>query len=187
MKKSKKTVRGRSAAKRGRAFRAAAFASILLALGAVTAIAKYESNSVAPRSVTPATQSAAPQRVAESAAPAQKPAGGFVTVEVGGKTLRVNPQTLQQGPLTQGQSQAIADALKGNKSTEGLVEVQHADGSVEMDLQGRFQNVTIAKKNDDGSVSAACVDSPEAASAFLQSRETTTTLTRPNRKAALQQ
>jgi hypothetical protein len=56
-----------------------------------------------------------------------------------------------------------------------------------MDLQGRFQNVTIAKKNDDGSVSAACVDSPEAASAFLQSRETTTTLTRPNRKAALQQ
>ena len=175
MKKSKKTVSARSAAKRVRAFRAAAFISILLALGAVTAIARYESNCVAP------------QRAAESAAPAQKPAGGFVTVEVGGKTLRVNPQTLQQGPLTQEQSQAIADALKGNKSTEGLVEMQHADGSVEMDLQGRFQNVTIAKKNDDGSVSAACVDSPEAASAFLQSRETTTTLTRPNRKAALQQ
>jgi len=175
MKKSKKTVSGRSAAKRGRVFRAAAFISILLALGAVTAIARYESNS------------AAPQRAAASAAPAQKPAGGFVTVEVGCKNLRVNPQTLQQGPLTQEQSQAIADALKGNKSTEGLVEVKHADGSVEMDLQGRFQNVTIAKKNDDGSVSAACVDSPEAASAFLQSRETTTTLTRPNRKAALQQ
>ncbi|MDQ3917762.1 MAG: hypothetical protein M3348_04740 [Acidobacteriota bacterium] len=176
MKKSKKTVRGRSAAKRGRAFRAAAFASVLLALGAVTAIARYESNSAAPQRAT-----------AQSAAPAQKPAGGFVTVEVGGKTLRVNPQTLQQGPLTQEQSQAIADALKGNKSTEGLVEVKHADGSVEMDLQGRFQNVTLAKRNDDGSVSAACVDSPEAASAFLQSRETTTTLTRPNRKAALQQ
>jgi hypothetical protein len=175
MKKSKKTVSGRSAAKRVRALRAAAFASILLALGAVTAIARYESGS------------AAPPRAAEGAAPAQKPAGGFVTVEVGGKTLRVNPQTLQQGPLTQEQSQAIADALKDNKSTEGLVEVRHADGSVSMDLQDRFQNVVLAKRNDDGSVSTACVDNSEAASAFLQSRETTTTLTRPNRKAALQQ
>jgi hypothetical protein len=94
---------------------------------------------------------------------------------------------LQQGPLTQEQSQQIADALKNNKSTDGLVQVQHPDGSVEMDLQGRFQNVVMAKRNDDGSISTACVDNSEAASAFLQGRETTTTtVSRPTGKAALQ-
>ena len=177
MKKSKNTNRRRPAAKR-RAFRAAAFASILLALGAVTAIAsRYESGAARPQSAAASAQTPAP-------ATGQP---GYVNVQVGGKTLRVNAQTLQQGPLTQDQSQAIADALKGNKSTDGLVEVQHPDGSVSMDLQGRFQNVTLAKKNDDGSVSTACVDNPEAASAFLQNRQTTTTVTRPTGKAALQQ
>lgn len=183
MKKSKRTDRGRPTARRGRVFRAAAFASILLALGAVTAIAKYESNSAAPLRATPGVTHAT-----QSAAPAAKTGDGFVSVEVGGKTLRVNAQTLQQGPLTQEQTQQIADALKGNKSTDGLVEVQHPDGTVSMDLQGRFQNVVLAKRNDDGSVSAACVDSPEAATAFLQNRETpTTNVSRPTGKAALQQ
>ena len=41
------------------------------------------------------------------------------------------------------------------------------DGSVAVDLQGRFQNVTLARRNDDGTVSASCVDTPEAAAAFL--------------------
>lgn len=179
MKKSKNTNGRRPAAKRRRAFRAAAFASILLALGAVTAIAsRYESGAAGPQSAA---------RPAQTAAPATGRAG-YVNVQVGGKTLRVNAQTLQQGPLTQDQSQAIADALKGNKSTDGLVEVQHPDGSVSMDLQGRFKNVALAKRNDDGSVSAACVDTPEAATAFLQNRgATTTTVTRPTGKAALQQ
>jgi hypothetical protein len=171
MKKSKNTNRPRPAAKSRRAFRAAAFASILLALGAVTAIAsRYESGAAGPQTPAPA-----------------KDQTGYVNVQVGGKTLRVNAQTLQQGPLTQDQSQAIADALKGNKSTDGLVEVQNPDGSVSMDLQGRFKNVALAKRNDDGSISAACVDTSEAATAFLQNRQATTTVTRPTGKAALQQ
>ena len=161
MKKSKKTDTGRSTAKRTRLLRAAAFACLLLTAGAATAIAKYES------------RSAEPLRAKQSAAPAQ-PASNFVTVEVGGKKLKVNAQTLQQGPLSQAQSQQIADALKGNKSTDGLVEVEHEDGTVSVDLQGRFQNVVIAKKNDDGSLSAACVDNAEAASAFLNSDGTNT-------------
>src|ERR671932_457394 len=146
MRKSKKSAKGHSAAKRTRVFRAALFAAVLLA-------------------------------------------AGFVTVEVGGKRLRVNALTLQQGPLTQEQSQQIADALKENKSTDGLVEVRHADGTVSVDLQGRFQNVTLARKNDDGSVSEACVDNPEAAATFLRSGETTTATTgaAPTRKAAVKE
>ena len=130
-------------------------AAALLTGGGVTAIARHESGSGA------ATKSA-------SAAEAAK---NLVTVDVAGKKLQVDARTLQQGPLLQDEAQKLAEALKDNKSTEGLVQIQHADGSVSMDLRGRFQNVMIARKNDDGSVSQACVDSPEAASAFLQSKE----------------
>jgi hypothetical protein len=177
MKKSNKGGQGRPAKRRSRAFRAAVMACVLLGAGVVTAVAKYESRSVEP------TRAATPQRTAESG-------GGYVTVEVGGKKLRVNAQTLQQGPLTQEQSQQIANALEGNKSTEGLVQVQHEDGSVSMDLEGRFQNVMLAKKNDDGSVSAACVDTPEAAKEFLQTNEVTpatTVGTQATRKASVKE
>ena len=85
----------------------------------------------------------------------------------------MNAQTLQQGPLTQAQAQQLAEQLEGNKATEGLVQERHEDGTVSVDLQGRFQNVTLARRNDDGTVSAACVDTPEAAGAFLTSAEKT--------------
>lgn len=152
MKKSKKRPEARNAAKRTRAFRVGALACALLLACVATVLAKYNSKGVTPVAAAPAT-----------------PADNFVTVEVGGKKIRVNAQTLQQGPLTQEQSQQIADALKGNKSTEGLVEVRHEDGTVEVDLQGHFQNVMMAKRNEDGSVSNACVDTPEAANSFLKS------------------
>lgn len=157
MKKSKKRPEARNAAKRTRAFRAGALACALLLACVATVLAKYNSKGVEPAPA--ATVVAAPA----------SPAGNYVTVEVGGKKIRVNAQTLQQGPLTQEQSQQIADALEGNKSTEGLVEVRHEDGTVEVDLQGHFQNVMIAKRHEDGSVSNACVDTPESAKSFLKS------------------
>ena len=175
MKKSKKSAKGHSAAKRTRVFRAALFAAVLLAAGVVTAVAKYGSGSAEP-----------PRR--EQGGATARPGDPFVTVEVGGKRLRVNALTLQQGPLTQEQSQQIADALKENKSTDGLVEVRHADGTVSVDLQGRFQDVVLAKKNDDGSVSEACVDNPEAAATFLRGGEAPTTSgAAPTRKAAVKE
>jgi hypothetical protein len=48
-----------------------------------------------------------------------------------------------------------------------LVQVRHADGSVSMDLEGRFQNVTVAKVNADGTVEQSCVDNPRAAAKFF--------------------
>ncbi|HSB29156.1 MAG TPA: hypothetical protein VLE19_14920, partial [Pyrinomonadaceae bacterium] len=54
-----------------------------------------------------------------------------------------------------------------NKSTDGLVQVQNRDGSVSMDLQGRAQNVVLARTNEDGTVENACVDEPLAAAEFL--------------------
>jgi hypothetical protein len=158
MKKPKKTGQSRAAARRERLFRVGVLVAVLLVIGAMTAIARYESrgdNSKRENSV------------------AGQPGRNYITVEVGGKKLQVNAQALQQGPLTQEQAQQIADALKDNKSTDGLVQVQNSNGSVSVDLQGRFQNVALARKNDDGSISQACVDNAEAAAAFLQGKDST--------------
>lgn len=163
MKKSKRVSRQRPAAGRARAYRAALFACALVVAGVATAAAAYASRNAAQPKAAPAA--------------AVQPADSYVTVEVGGKKLRVNAQTLQQGPLTQQQSQQLTSQLEGNKATDGLVQEKRADGTVEVDLQGRFQNVTLAKRNDDGTVSAACVDTPEAAGAFLNRRVKTPTAT----------
>ena len=165
MKQSKRVSKQRPAARRARPSRAGLFACALLVAGVATAVATY------------ASRNAAPRGAARAAAATAQPADPFVTVEVGGKRVRVNAQTLQQGPLTQEQAQQLAEQLEGNQETDGLVQEKRDDGTVSVDLQGRFQNVTLAKRNDDGSVSAACVDTPEAAGAFLNSREKTTTIT----------
>jgi hypothetical protein len=43
-----------------------------------------------------------------------------------------------------------------SRSSEGLVEVVHPDGSVSLDLQGRFMNVLIAAVREDGTHTASC-------------------------------
>lgn len=156
-----------------RLLRVGVVAGVLFAIGTVTVIARYESRRTDFR---------------RESSVASQPGKNLVTVEVGGKRLQVNAQALQQGPLTQEQAQQIADALKNNKSTDGLVQVHHADGSVSIDLQGRFQNMVLARRNDDGSISQACVDNSDAASAFLQSKDSTTqSEPEPGRKVAVKE
>lgn len=79
---------------------------------------------------------------------------------------------LQKGKapeLTPEEQQRMAEGLKGliNKSTEDRAEVQHPDGSVSMDIEGRFQSVTVARVEEDGTVTQSCVDNPRAAGAFF--------------------
>lgn len=75
----------------------------------------------------------------------------------------------QPQELTAEDAQKLGAGLKDlvNQSTEGLVEVKHADGSVSLDQQGRFQSVTVARINKDGSITQSCVDNPQAAAAFF--------------------
>ena len=63
----------------------------------------------------------------------------------------------------------LAAGLRGmiDQSTEGLVQVQHADGTVSLNLDQHFENVTVAKVSKDGHLSQACVDNPQAAGAFF--------------------
>ena len=53
-------------------------------------------------------------------------------------------------------------------SADGLRQVKHADGSVSIDLEGRFQNVTVARVNAEGTVDQSCVDNPRAAAKFFR-------------------
>jgi hypothetical protein len=72
--------------------------------------------------------------------------------------------------LTPEESQKMAAGIQQlvSQSADGLVENQHPDGSVSMDLQGRFQNVILAKKEADGTLSQGCVDNVDTAAAFLE-------------------
>ncbi|HUS10657.1 MAG TPA: hypothetical protein VMZ30_09345 [Pyrinomonadaceae bacterium] len=78
-------------------------------------------------------------------------------------------QTGQIRPLTQEEAQKLAEGIKKlvNQSTDGLESVRHADGSVELALDGRFQNIAIARRNADGTLSESCVDNPKAAADFF--------------------
>ncbi len=90
-----------------------------------------------------------------------------------GGPVAVNPQTgpaAQVRPLTQEEAQRLAGAIKQlvNQSTEGLQPVKQADGTESLNLQGRFQNVVLAKRNEEGEVVQSCVDNPEAAAVFFE-------------------
>jgi hypothetical protein len=99
----------------------------------------------------------------------ERSTGNFVTVKVAGQEVQVDSQTGQVKQLPPDEARKLAAGLKQmvNQSTEGLVQVQHADGSVSMALERRFQNVAVARVNDDGSVTQSCVDNPQAAGAFF--------------------
>lgn len=94
----------------------------------------------------------------------------YVTSNAAGQTVVLDRQTGQTRPLTPQEASLLAEGIKQlvSQSTDGLVQIHHADGSVSMDLQGRFQNVLLAKKEDDGTISQACVDNLESAAAFFE-------------------
>jgi hypothetical protein len=134
-------------------------AVVVVAIAAVTVISRQNASS---RSV------ADQPRVNESRANATR-GRTFVTRRVAGQDLRVDTQTGEIKPLTPQEAQHLANGLAPmlDNSTDGLEQVQHADGSVSMDLDGRFQNVTVVRVNTNGTVEQSCVDSPRTAAKFF--------------------
>lgn len=80
----------------------------------------------------------------------------------------IDPQPGQTQQLNPEGAEKLAGGLKQmiNQDTD-LVEVQHVDGSVSVNLEDHFQNVTVARVNKNGSLSQSCVDNPQAAGAFF--------------------
>jgi hypothetical protein len=84
----------------------------------------------------------------------------------------IDPETgeLAMGMVPAGEEALDADTQNAlRRDSEGLVQVRHADGSVSMDLQGRFQNVSVARKNADGTVTV-CADNAPAVQQALDSK-----------------
>ena len=147
-----------------RRFRRLSLTTLVMAI-AIVAIAAV---TVVSRQKARVKEANNPQRTTV-AANASKNQGNFMTVKVAGQDVQVDPQTGQIQKLTPEETQRMAAGLKKmiNQSTEGLVQVQHPDGSVSMDLGNRFQNVAVARVNKDGSLSTSCVDNPKAAGEFF--------------------
>jgi hypothetical protein len=156
--KNRKRKQPAKAAVRSRRFAITAICvtAVIVAGAAITVLSKQLANNK--RSIAVSTKAA-------SANAGKK----YVTVKVAGRDVQVDPQTGQIKPLTPAEAQQLADGLKTmlNKSTEGLVPEKHADGSVSIDLQGRFQNVAMARVNADGTLEESCVDEPLAAAQFF--------------------
>lgn len=93
----------------------------------------------------------------------------YVTTNAAGQPVVQDRQTGVSRPLTQREAETLAQGIKQlvNPTTDGLVEVRHANGMVSMDLQGHFQNVSLAKREADGSISQSCVNDLESAAEFF--------------------
>ena len=94
----------------------------------------------------------------------------YVPSNAAGQTVVLDRQTGEARPLTPQEAVTLAEGIKQlvNQTTDGLVEVRHANGMVSMDLQGHFQNVLLAKKDADGTVSQSCVNDLESAADFFE-------------------
>ena len=132
-------------------------AIVVVAIAAVTVVSRQSAHGSA---------AAGPQKV--TTATSEATATKYMKVKVAGQDVQVD-QSGQIKPLTPEEAKKLADSLKGmlNKSTEGLVEEHHEDGSKSLDLQGRFQHVAVARMNQDGTVTQSCVDNPKAAANFF--------------------
>jgi hypothetical protein len=145
--------------------------AMLLALASAAAGA---APALAADSTPTGTASAANSASMHSATGTSVPASGkprnYVTANTAGLVVVLDRQTGDTRALTAEEAQYLAQGMKQllDQSTDGLVQVQRADGSVSMDLQGRFQNVMLARKEDDGTISQACVDNVEDAAAFFE-------------------
>jgi hypothetical protein len=130
----------------------------VLLIGVVTALSMQK---------RPSEQSLVKERTSEVT---RQTSRNYVTSNSSGQTVVVDRQTGQWRPLTPEEARVLAQGIKElvSQSTDGLVEVHHANGTVSMNLQGRFQNVLLAKKEADGTVSQSCVDNVDSAAAFFE-------------------
>jgi hypothetical protein len=146
-----------SPAKRFRRFVVPAIVvAAILAITAVTVISRQDR----------AARAAAAEPVT---APGATSSRTYVTRRIGGQDILIDSQTGETKPLTPQEAQKLAEGLAPmlDNSADGLVKVRHADGSVSMDLEGRFQNVTVARVSSDGTIEQSCVDNPRDAAKFF--------------------
>lgn len=97
------------------------------------------------------------QHAANNAAPQAD--GQKVATDGNGRVRAITPE--EAAALVE----AVAPAL--SQSDAGLTPVRLANGTLVLDLEGRFEAATLAKIGPDGAVEAECVTTVDEAKAFL--------------------
>lgn len=96
-------------------------------------------------------------------------------------------QTDAEPPTLPSAEAIAADALleqMTSQVSDDLVAIAHADGTISMDLQGRFMSVMLVKTNKDGSQTVACETGPDALADALAKRAPAVTASKPQPNAA---
>jgi hypothetical protein len=106
--------------------------------------------------------------VAQSAAKGKTPGNDEVAIGASGQQVSIDAKTGKLRQPTHEEIKALVEGMKLNDSSEGLTSKRVGNGSVIMNIEGRFENMMVAKTNPDGSVSTACVSSKKQAEAFLK-------------------
>jgi hypothetical protein len=101
---------------------------------------------------------AAPPTSVPTPAPARKSVAVAVAAPYGASGLRIqlDPETGDMVPAT-GEDAAMS------RSSEGLIEIHRPDGSVMVDLEGRFQEHSVMVRDASGRLRARCVHDPARA------------------------
>ena len=152
---NEKSSKHNTASRRRRLLLFAAVA-VIVAVTAITVISRQKERTTQAANREPAKTAASTTRT-------------FVTRRVGNQDIHIDTQSGEIQPLTPEEAQKLANGLAPmlDKATDGLVEIHHKDGSVSMDLEGRFQSVAVARINRDGTLEQSCVDNPGAAAKFF--------------------
>ncbi len=89
--------------------------------------------------------------------------------------VQVDPETGTLVPVTGLEKAELDRQMKQylSRDTKDLPQTHHADGGVSVDLQGRFQSLSVATTDSLGNVRTGCVTSADELDNFLQhDRET---------------
>ena len=94
--------------------------------------------------------------------------------DASGQQVAADTKNQKVRPPSQEEVQTLLEGMKNfvNQSTEGLQVKRTANGAQYVDLDGRFENVAIAKIGPDGKVQSECVNNLKDAKKFLESTET---------------
>lgn len=106
--------------------------------------------------------------MAQSAAKGKTPGNDEVAIGASGQQVAIDAKSGKLRQPTQEEIKELVAGMKLNDSAEGLTSKRVGNGSQVMNIEGRFENMLIAKTNADGSVSTACVSSKKQAEDFLK-------------------
>jgi hypothetical protein len=117
--------------------------------------------------VTHGASAAPPSRGANAKLSAPVPNDGKTYVAQ--RAITVDPVTKELRKPTAEEIRALVANLKSltSRSTEGLRVVTRPNGTRQVNLQGRFQNVVVARPAADGTMETRCVTTFEEAADFL--------------------